>query len=141
MDTTKLIELLNEDLAHEYSAILQYLTYSAKVAGPYRRELSAFFTEEIPDETAHATFLANKIVALGSEPTTTAKPVPAASDAKAMLEAVRDAEAGAKVRYTERAAQAEALGLKGLQVSLEDMVRDETEHLEETERILREWRD
>ena len=90
MDTQQLIELLNEDLSHEYSAIVQYLTYSAKVGGPYRRELSAVFAEELPDETAHATVLANKIVALGGEPTTVAKPVPEAGDAKAMLEAVRD---------------------------------------------------
>jgi bacterioferritin (cytochrome b1) len=30
-------------------------------------------------------------------------------------------------------------GDKGLVVQLEDMVRDESAHLEETERILREW--
>ena len=139
MDMKQLIELLNEDLSHEYSAIVQYLTYSAKVGGAYGGELSAFCAEELPDGTANATFLASKIVALGGEPTTVAKPVPEAGDAKAMLEAVREAEAGARTRYIQRAEQAERLGLKGLQVALEDMVRDETEHLEETERILRDW--
>ena len=41
--------------------------------------------------------------------------------------------------YTERAKQAEAFGDKGLAVQLEDMVRDESGHAEESERILRDW--
>lgn len=135
----QMVQSLNEDLAHEYSAIIQYLTYAAKVSGPYRRELSQFFTEEIADETRHAQFLANKIVAMGGEPTTTPKPVPDAKTPKEMLEAVRDAETDAQRRYTERAEEAEGMGLKGLQVDLEDMVSDETNHREETEKILRNW--
>lgn len=135
----KLIELLNQDLAHEYSAIVQYLTYAAIVKGPYRPQLKAFFEAEIPDETGHAQFLAGKIVALGGTPTTEATPVRPATSAKAMLEAIIEAEDGARVRYIERAEQAEQLGLKGLQVQLEDMVRDETGHMEESQRILEDW--
>ena len=53
--------------------------------------------------------------------------------------AVLTAERQATKDYTQRAEEAEALGDKGLQVQLEDMVRDESGHAEETERILREW--
>jgi bacterioferritin len=42
-------------------------------------------------------------------------------------------------RYAERARDAELAGDKGLQVQLEDMVRDESNHAEQTERILRDW--
>ena len=56
-----------------------------------------------------------------------------------MLEQVLEAERSAVRNYTERAAQAEAYGDKGLQVQLEDMVRDESNHAEETQRILHEW--
>ena len=65
-DITKdqLIAALNEDLALEFTAVLQYLTYAAKVSGPSRPELKAFFEAEIPDETGHAQFLAANIVAL-----------------------------------------------------------------------------
>lgn len=139
MDESKLIDALNDDLAHEYSAILQYLTYAAKVSGPSRPELKAFFESEVPDETMHAQYLAGKIVALGGEPTTTPKPVPLANDAKAMLEAVLAAESDAHDRYAARADQAAALGMKGLQVQLEDMARDESEHRDEVRRILRRW--
>ncbi|MEO0511505.1 MAG: ferritin-like domain-containing protein [Planctomycetota bacterium] len=137
----KLIDDLNTDLAHEYAAIKQYLTYAAMVSGPSRLELKNFFESEIPDETAHAQFLAGKIAALGGTPTTESKPVPSAESPKAMLEAVLAAETDAHDRYAARAAQAEQLGLKGLQVTLEDMARDESEHRDETKRILRRWED
>lgn len=139
MDKKGLIEALNGDLSAEYGAMIQYLTYAAQVSGPYRPELSKFFAREVPEETAHAQFLANKIVALGGEPTSRADEVPTARTNREMLEAVLRAEQEAVRRYTERAMQAEALGEKGLQVQLEDMVRDESEHRDEVERILREW--
>jgi hypothetical protein len=87
-----LINNLNQDLADELGAIIQYTTYAAKVTGPYRPQLSAFFLEEVADEQLHAQFLANKIVALGGEPTTTPSPVAAANSNKEMLEAVYAAE-------------------------------------------------
>ena len=139
MDTKTLIDHLNEDLAGELSAIIQYITYAAKATGPYRPQLSQFFLAEVTDEQLHAQFLANKIVALGGEPTTKARPVPAANSNREMLEAVLAAEQQAKADYTRRAEEAEAFGDKGLVVQLEDMVRDESGHSEETERILRDW--
>ncbi len=139
MGKTELIEGLNEDLAGELSAIAQYITYAAKATGPYRPQLSAFFLAEVADEQAHAQFLANKIVALGGEPTTEPRPVPPASSNKEMVEQVLAAERQAIVDYTARAEQADELGDKGLAVRLEDMVADESGHAEETERILRDW--
>ena len=56
-----------------------------------------------------------------------------------MLEAVLAAERATIAGYTERAQQADAYGDKGLAVQLEDMVRDESDHAEETERMLRDW--
>jgi bacterioferritin len=139
MDKQTLIDHLNEDLAGELSAIIQYITYAAKATGPYRPQLSQFFLNEVADEQMHAQFLANKVVALGGEPTTAAKPVPAAKTNREMLEAVLAAETQANADYTQRAKEAEEYGDKGLAVQLEDMVRDESGHSEETERILRDW--
>ena len=139
MDKQDLIDRLNEDLAGELSAIIQYITYAAKATGPYRPQLAAFFLAEVVDEQAHAQFLANKIVALGGEPTTTPRPVPEAGSNREMLEAVLAAERGATSDYTARALDADAFGDKGLAVQLEDMVRDESGHSEESERMLRDW--
>jgi bacterioferritin len=135
----KLIARLNEDLAGEFGAIIQYLTYAAKVTGPYRPQLAQFFLTEVADEQLHAQFLANKIVALGGEPVTIPRPVQPANTNREMLQAVLTAERRATKDYTQRAREAEALGDKGLAVQLEDMVRDESGHAEETERILRDW--
>lgn len=139
MDKQKMVALLNEDLAGELGAIIQYITYAAKVTGPYRPELSAFFLQEVADEQLHAQFLANKIVALGGEPTTVARDVPAAKDNREMVEAVLHAEQRAVADYTQRAEEAQEFGDKGLVVRLEDIVNDETSHREETERLLRDW--
>lgn len=116
MDKQTLIARLNEDLAGDQ-----------------------FFMAEVPDEQAHAQFLANKIVALGGEPVTQPRPVPPARTNRDVLEAVLGAEAKAGMDYTQRAKDAEAFGDKGWQVQLENMVLDETGHREETDRILREW--
>ena len=139
MDKEKLIENLNADLASELAAIAQYITYAAKATGPYRPQLSQFFLAEVADEQMHAQFLANKIVALGGEPTTVPAPVAEAKTNLEMLEAVLAAEKQATANYTQRAQEADAFGDKGLAVQLEDMVRDESGHAEETERIIRDW--
>ncbi|MBK8431467.1 MAG: ferritin-like domain-containing protein [Chloroflexi bacterium] len=139
MNKQILIDNLNGDLAGELGAIIQYLTYAAKVTGPYRPQLAQFFLAEVADEQLHAQFLANKIVSLGGEPTTTPRPVPTAHTNREMLEAVLAAERQATADYIQRARQADELGEKGLAVQLEDMVRDESGHAEETERMLRDW--
>jgi bacterioferritin len=139
MDKQEIIKALNEDLSGELGAIIQYITYAAKTTGPFRPQLSAFFLQEVPDEQMHAQYLANKIVALGGEPTTKARDVPAAKSNRDMVEAVLEAEKRAVADYTKRAKQAEEFGDKGMVVQLEDIVNDETGHKEETERLLRDW--
>lgn len=139
MDKQKMIANLNEDLASELAAIIQYTTYAAKATGPYRPQLTQFFLAEVPDELAHAQYLANKIVALGGEPVTVAGKVAEAHNNHEMLEAVLVAEKEATAGYTKRAKEAEEFGDKGMAVQLEDMVRDESGHAEEVERILRDW--
>lgn len=139
MDKQSMIDYLNEDLAGELGAIIQYITYAARATGPYRPQLSQFYLTEVVDEQEHALYLANKIVALGGEPATEPRPVPEANNNREMLQQVLAAERQATLDYTERAAQAEAFGDKGMAVQLEDMIRDESGHSEETERILRDW--
>ena len=139
MTREELVEKLNGDLADEFGAIIQYTVYAARATGPYRPQLSQFLLAEVADEQMHAQFLANKIVSLGGQPTAEPRPVPLPEGNRAMLEAVAAAEKRAVRGYTTRAREAEAYGDKGLAVQLEDFVRDESNHLEETERILRDW--
>jgi bacterioferritin len=140
-DRQALLEGLNHDLAGEYQAILMYTHYSAKLTGPYRRELRALFQAEIGDEQGHAQFLADKIAALGGEPTTKPRPVPQAHQPREMLEHALAAEEQAIADYNGRIRQAEAFGDFGLKVDLENQVADETRHKEELERIIAGWDD
>jgi bacterioferritin len=139
LDRQKLIDALNEDLAGEFQAIIMYVTYSAKLTGPFRNELRNFFQSEIADEQGHAQFLSDKIATLGGEPTTQPRPVPKANTPREMLERIREAEERAIADYTERAEQAEAFGDIGLKVELENQISDETKHKEEVQRILAGW--
>ena len=132
----ELIKGLNEDLAGEYNAIISYLQYSAKVSGPYRPQLVAFLQAEIPDEQAHAQYLADKIVSLGGEPTVEPRPVKTSNDTREMLRFIYDAEAQTVENYRKRIDQAEACGETGLKVQLEDMLSDETTHRDEVKKIL-----
>jgi bacterioferritin len=134
-----LVEGLNHDLAGEYQAILMYIHYSAKLTGPYRRELRALFQTEIADEQGHAQFLADKIAALGGEPTTQPRPIPCANQPREMLDHALAAEKQAIADYTARLRQAEGFGDFGLKVDLENQVADETRHKEELERIIAGW--
>ncbi|HLR02764.1 MAG TPA: ferritin-like domain-containing protein [Virgibacillus sp.] len=135
-DLRELIDGLNEDLAHEYGAAIQY-TYSASVvSGLFRSALKPFFEDEINDEMGHALYLSEKIAALGGTPTTESAPVEQPTDVSDLLEATLKAEQETIERYETRKKQAEALGYTELVVKLEDIISDETHHKEEAERLL-----
>ena len=135
-----MIDGLNQDLAGEYQAILMYINYSAKLTGPYRRELRALFQAEVPDEQGHAQFLSDKICRHGrrTDHGTKAR--------AARRPAARDAGTGPQGRKHRRSrttpsasARPRSFGEIGLKVSLENQLADETRHKEEIERILKGW--
>lgn len=137
-DKQALIDGLNTDLAHEYQAILMYNSYAALVSGIHRPMLKGFFEAELPEELAHAQFLANKITALGGMPTTEPVPLELAREATAMLRQVLGAETETIRRYVERRKQAEAFEDYGLAAELDTIISDETRHKEETDKLLRD---
>lgn len=136
----ELISGLNEDLSHEYQAVIMYTTYAAMATGIHRPTLKTFFEEEINEELRHAQFLAEKITALGGTPTTKAAAVEYNTSTHDMLEAVHRAEVETINRYVERRKQAEAFGEFGLAVDLDDIISDETGHKEESEKLLKGMR-
>ena len=140
-DKQALIDALNEDLAGEYGAIIQYITYAATVTGPFRSELRALFLAEVPDEQKHAQFLADQITFLGGTPTTTPREVPAANSPRMMLERIAEAEERAVHDYTARAEQAARAGEIALKIQLENQITDESTHMQEVRRMLAGWSD
>lgn len=136
----ELIEGLNEDLAGEYSATIQYTYYASAVTGMYYSILKPFFEKEIPDEQAHALYLSEKITTFGGQPTTTPAPVKQVTEVKEMLEEASKAEKETVERYEIRRKQATELNLTELVVKLEDIISDETRHMEEMDRLLKDPR-
>jgi len=139
MDTTKemLLEGLNDDLAGELGAIIRYNWQASKAFGPHGAEIRDLFTEEIPEELGHASFLMDVIVDLGGEPTTEPLDFAKPASLKEMIELDLDMEKTDVENYTTRAQQAEELGEVELKVRLEEMAADESEHARELRRILR----
>jgi bacterioferritin len=137
----QLINGLNQDLAGEYQAIIVYIQYAAMTTGLDRLQLEQFLSSQIPDETAHAQFLAQKISALGGVPTTEPRAVPGAETNREIVENVLEAVRQTIATYTERVQQADACGDIALRAELETQIHDETRHAEELEKTLRNWRD
>ncbi len=137
MTKEMLIEGLNEDLAGELGTIIRYNWQASKAFGPHGAEVRELFSEEIPDEMGHASYLMDMIVDLGGEPTTEPMGFPKTDSLKDMLKLDLDMELQDVENYTERAKQAEGLGVIELKVRLEEMAADESEHARDLRRILR----
>lgn len=132
----KLIDGLNHDLANEYQAVVMYTTYAAMATGIHRPLLKTFFQAEVGEELQHAQYLADKITALGGEPTTQPARLELKRDTTSMLRQVLEAETSTIKRYVERRRQAEEFGDYGLAADLDEIISDETRHKEETEKLL-----
>src|ERR1700761_4411782 len=81
----KLIELLNEDLAREYQAIISYVNYSQVLKGAEYMAIAAELEKHAAEELQHALIIAKQIDYLGGMPTVTPKPVKTSDVATAML--------------------------------------------------------
>src|SRR6202040_1968318 len=81
----KLINLLNEDLAREYQAIIAYVNYSQVLKGAQYMNIADELAVHATEELAHALAIANHIDYLGGMPTVTPKPVKTSEKAEDML--------------------------------------------------------
>ncbi len=81
----KLAELLNEDLAREYQAIIAYVVYSQVLTGAEYMSIAAQLEEHAHQELQHALTLSRQIDYLGKMPTVTPKPVKISKKARDML--------------------------------------------------------
>lgn len=135
----ELIEGLNEDLAHEWAAVIAYTLRAETLRGPRRPVYAEFFAGEIADELGHARFLARKIDALGGDPTSAPAPFEVGADVRDMLARSLGEERATVERYARRIDQAGEAGERALAIELEDLLTDEVGHVEELEAILDGW--
>ena len=131
----KLINGLNKDLNMELEAVLRYLYHASSATGLLGHELREELSTDIQGELNHAVFLADKITALGGDVKINPSMPKKLRTAKQMMQLDIQVERQVIASYTERIAQAEAFGDKGLVIRLEDMLAEETDHAESMERL------
>src|SRR5882757_1533861 len=83
----RMIELLNEDLAGEYQAIIAYTVYSQTLKGAAYTDIARELELHAAEELQHAIKIARQIDYLGGMPGVTPKPVKTSNDPVAMLRA------------------------------------------------------
>ncbi len=123
-----LIRGLNEDLAREYKAIIQYVVFSASLKGPEYGDIAEQLKTHASEELSHALEVARQIDYLGGDPTVKGKDAETSEDSKTMLEIDLRAEQDTIMNYRERIRQAETAGEFALSEKLRQIITDEQDH-------------
>jgi bacterioferritin len=124
----QLIDLLNEDLAREYQAIIAYVNYSQALKGAEYMSIATELEKHAGEELKHALIVAKLIDYLGGNIGVTPKPVKTSEKAKDMLRFDLDNENQTIRHYRERVRQAESLGEFAIAEHLREILKQEQEH-------------
>ena len=124
----QMIQLLNEDLAGEYQAIIAYTVYSQVLKGAAYTDIARELEAHAGEELAHAIRIAKQIDYFGGMPAVTPKSVKTSNDPVEMLRADLENERETVERYRERIRQAEAMGEFALSETLRAIIVQEQEH-------------
>jgi bacterioferritin len=124
----QLIELLNEDLAREYQAIISYVVYSQVLKGAEYMSIADELTVHAGEELQHALTLANQIDYLGGMPKVTPKPVKTSDKPKELLQFDLDNENETIRNYRVRVRQCEDLGEFAIAEHIRQILVQEQDH-------------
>jgi bacterioferritin len=124
----RLIELLNEDLAREYQAIIAYVVYSQVLKGASYMTISKELQMHAGEELQHALTIAKQIDYLGGTPVVTPMPVKMSKDPKKLLRFDLENETETIKHYRERVRQCEALGEFAMAEHIREILMAEQEH-------------
>ena len=127
----KMIELLNEDLAREYQAVIAYTVYSQTIKGAAYNDIAGELELHAAEELAHAIAIANQIDYLNGTPTTKPKEVKMSDKAEDMLRFDLENERVTIIAYRERIRQADAMGEYALGEVLRKIIQQEQDHLQD----------
>src|SRR5215470_3045566 len=124
----RLAELLSEDLAREYQAIIAYVVYSQVLSGAQYMDIAAQLEIHAKQELDHALTLSRQIDYLGKMPSVTPKPVRTSEDPKEMLRFDLDNENETIRNYRDRIRQCEALGEYAMAEQIRQILVQEQDH-------------
>lgn len=124
----EMIDLLNEDLAREYQAIIAYVVYSQTLKGAEYKSIADELALHAAEELSHAIQIAKQIDYFNGTPTTTPKEVKISDKPKDMLRFDLDNEMETIRNYRQRIRQAEAMGEYALSEVLRKIIAQEQDH-------------
>ena len=124
----KLIELLNEDLAREYQAIIAYVIYSQVLKGAAYMSIAGELESHAGEELQHALIISRQVDYLGGMPTNMPKPVKLSEKPEDILRADLENENLTIKNYRDRVRQCEALGEYAMAEHIREILKQEQEH-------------
>jgi bacterioferritin len=125
----KLAELLNEDLAREYQAIIAYVVYSQVLKGAAYMNIADQLQQHAQQELRHALTISRQIDYLGEMPTVSPKTVKTSEKPEEMLRFDLQNEADTIRNYRERVRQCEAMGEFAIAEHIREILLEEQDHL------------
>ena len=125
----EMVNLLNEDLAREYQAIIAYTVYSQVLKGAAYMEIAKELEIHAGEELAHALKISKQIDYFGGMPEVSPKQVKTSEDPKRMLQFDLENEKETIQQYRQRILQADAMGEFALSEVLREIIVQEQEHL------------
>jgi len=124
----QMIELLNDDLAREYQAIIAYVAYSQMMKGAAYTDIARELEKHAGEELSHALQIAKQIDYLGGTPVVVPKPVKLSDKPEDLLRFDLENERETVAHYRVRIRQAEAMGEYALSETLRKIISQEQEH-------------
>lgn len=124
----ELIAGLQEDLAREYKAIIQYVIYSQVLDGPEYMDIASELEVHAHEELDHAIAISKQLDYFGVYPTEKPKRVEVPEDAEGMLWADLRAEDETVAEYRKRIHQAQAIDEFALAEILQEITKQEQDH-------------
>ncbi|MEO6811022.1 MAG: ferritin-like domain-containing protein, partial [Isosphaeraceae bacterium] len=135
MNTSRMIDKLNEILKWEYAGLIQYTQFSFVVQGPLREVYYEFFRDNGKEALGHAHRVGDKIVALGGVTAVDRAEVKQSLDLNEMLEYSLEVERKHVQLYTEALDLLEPHDV-GLRNMLEEICMEEQDGADHLEKIL-----
>ena len=133
----EILKILDEVFQEEMGGMIRYLHYSFMIVGPNRIPIQKWFRDQANESMGHAILIGEKITSYGGHPTLKAAEVPETHSHlldKILEECVSFETRGLDLykKIVEKA---------GNDIALEELarqlVREETEHLDELEKMMR----
>jgi bacterioferritin len=135
--SSDLVSHLDQILEAELSGVVRYLHYSFMIFGPNRIPITKWFREHALEGINHAVVIGEKITALGGHPSIKIQPVPETNDHN-VLEILKE---GLEFEEETLRLYKDTLDLLDGDVALEEVIRglikEETEHIEEVKKMIR----